>query len=102
MTKLAAPRFVGQVMGMWFLSIALGNDLAGQLATEYDASNLASMPALFPQDLRLGRGGGVGISAGAGTQAAHGRFEAAAHPSANRDRVTGNQSLCFADPATIT
>ena len=47
MTKLAAPRFVGQVMGMWFLSIALGNNLAGQLATDYDANNLASLPALF-------------------------------------------------------
>jgi POT family proton-dependent oligopeptide transporter len=47
MTKLAAPRFVGQVMGMWFLSIALGNNLAGQLATEYDAGNLATLPALF-------------------------------------------------------
>ncbi|MFI4891252.1 MAG: peptide MFS transporter [Steroidobacterales bacterium] len=47
MTKLAAPRFVGQVMGLWFLSIALGNNLAGQLAAEYDATDLASMPALF-------------------------------------------------------
>jgi proton-dependent oligopeptide transporter, POT family len=47
MTKLASPRFVGQVMGMWFLSIALGNNLAGQLATEYDAGNLATLPALF-------------------------------------------------------
>ncbi len=47
MTKLAAPRFVGQVMGIWFLSLALGNNLAGQLATEYDASNLSSLPALF-------------------------------------------------------
>lgn len=47
MTKLAAPRFVGQVMGMWFLSIALGNNLAGQLATEYDPGDLASLPALF-------------------------------------------------------
>jgi POT family proton-dependent oligopeptide transporter len=47
MTKLAAPRFVGQVMGVWFLSLALGNNLAGQLAGEYDATNLASLPALF-------------------------------------------------------
>jgi len=47
MTKLAAPRFVGQVMGVWFLSLALGNNLAGQLAGEYDAGNLASLPALF-------------------------------------------------------
>ena len=47
MTKLAAPRFVGQVMGVWFLSLALGNNLAAQLAGEYDAANLASLPALF-------------------------------------------------------
>jgi len=47
MTKLAAPRFVGQVMGVFFLSVALGNNLAGQLASEYDAGDLASLPALF-------------------------------------------------------
>jgi len=47
MTKLAPPRFVGQVMGMWFLSVALGNNLAGQFAAEYDANNLESLPALF-------------------------------------------------------
>jgi POT family proton-dependent oligopeptide transporter len=47
MTKLAAPRVAGQVMGIWFLSLALGNDLAGQFAAGYDASNIASMPALL-------------------------------------------------------
>jgi POT family proton-dependent oligopeptide transporter len=57
MTKLAAPRFVGQVMGMWFLSSALGNNLAGLLATDYDANNLASLPALF---LKLFAWGAVG------------------------------------------
>lgn len=60
MTKLAAPRFVGQIMGVWFLSIALGNNLAGQLATEYDAGNLASLPALFLKIFEWGAvGGGV-------------------------------------------
>lgn len=49
MTKLAPPRFVGQVMGVWFLSLALGNNLAGQLSREYDASNLQSLPGLFIQ-----------------------------------------------------
>jgi proton-dependent oligopeptide transporter, POT family len=58
MTKLAAPRFVGQVMGLWFLSIALGNNLAAQLATEYDANNLASLPALFLKICEWGAGGG--------------------------------------------
>jgi POT family proton-dependent oligopeptide transporter len=47
MSKLAPPRFVGQVMGIWFLSNALGGNLAGQLTGQYDASHLASLPALF-------------------------------------------------------
>jgi proton-dependent oligopeptide transporter, POT family len=47
MTKLAAPRLASQVMGLWFLSLALGNDLAGQFAGGYDANNVASVPALF-------------------------------------------------------
>jgi proton-dependent oligopeptide transporter, POT family len=47
MSKLAPPRFVGQVMGVWFLSLALGGNLAGQLAGQYDASHLESLPGLF-------------------------------------------------------
>lgn len=47
MTKLAPRRFVGQVMGLWFLALALGNNLAGQLSGEYDARDLSSLPALF-------------------------------------------------------
>jgi proton-dependent oligopeptide transporter, POT family len=47
MSKLAPPRFVGQVMGMWFLSMALGSNLAGQLSGQYDASHLESLPGLF-------------------------------------------------------
>ena len=58
MTKLAPPRLVGQVMGLWFLSIALGNNLAGQLATEYDATHLASIPALFLKMFEWGALGG--------------------------------------------
>lgn len=47
MSKLAPPRFVGQVMGIWFLSMALGSNLAGQLTGEYDATHLETLPALF-------------------------------------------------------
>lgn len=61
MTKLAAPRFAGQVMGIWFLSLALGNDLAGQFATGYDAGNAASMPALFLKMFAWGALGGVAM-----------------------------------------
>jgi POT family proton-dependent oligopeptide transporter len=47
MTKLAPPRYVSQVMGVWFMALALGNNLAGQLSRQYDATNLESLPALF-------------------------------------------------------
>jgi POT family proton-dependent oligopeptide transporter len=47
MSKLAPPRFAGQVMGLWFLSLALGGNLAGQIAGQYDSSRLESLPGLF-------------------------------------------------------
>ena len=47
MTKLVPPRFVGQVLGVWFMATALGTNLAGQLSGNYDASKLESLPALF-------------------------------------------------------
>jgi POT family proton-dependent oligopeptide transporter len=47
MTKLAPARFVGQVMGIWFLATAVGNNLAGQFAGEIDPDNLAAMPGEF-------------------------------------------------------
>jgi POT family proton-dependent oligopeptide transporter len=47
MTKLAPARFIGQVMGVWFLALALGNNLAGQLSAEYDANDLGTLPGLF-------------------------------------------------------
>jgi POT family proton-dependent oligopeptide transporter len=58
MTKLAPTRFVGQVMGLWFLATALGNNLAGHLSGEYDASNLESLPALFMKIFLWGAIGG--------------------------------------------
>jgi POT family proton-dependent oligopeptide transporter len=47
MSKLAPRRFVGQVMGVWFLALALGNNLSGQVSRLYDAANLESLPNLF-------------------------------------------------------
>jgi POT family proton-dependent oligopeptide transporter len=47
MSKLAPPRFVGQAMGLWFLSLALGGNLAGVLTGQYDKSHLESLPGLF-------------------------------------------------------
>jgi POT family proton-dependent oligopeptide transporter len=48
-TKLAPPRLVGQMMGIWFLGSSLGNLLAGLFAGEVSGANAASMPAGFAQ-----------------------------------------------------
>jgi POT family proton-dependent oligopeptide transporter len=36
MTKLAPPRIVGSMMGIWFLGASIGNFFAGQLASLYE------------------------------------------------------------------
>ena len=36
MTKLAPPRFVGQIIGIWFLATAIGINLAGQFSGDID------------------------------------------------------------------
>lgn len=46
-SKLAPKRFVGQMMGMWFLSLSLGNLAAGLIAGEFDANHVAAMPGQY-------------------------------------------------------
>ncbi len=46
-TKLTPRRFVGQMMGIWFLSLSLGNLLAGLIAGQFDAQSVAAMPAQY-------------------------------------------------------
>jgi POT family proton-dependent oligopeptide transporter len=46
-TKLSPKRLVGQMMGMWFLSLSLGNLAAGLIAGEFDANNIAAMPGQY-------------------------------------------------------
>lgn len=58
MTKLVPTRFVGQVLGVWFMATALGTNLAGQLSGDYDASQLESLPALFMKIFWWGAIGG--------------------------------------------
>ncbi len=43
-TKLAPKRYVGQLMGIWFVSIALGNLIAGQIAGDFDPDNVGAFP----------------------------------------------------------
>jgi proton-dependent oligopeptide transporter, POT family len=46
-TKLTPKRFVGQMMGMWFLAMSLGNLIAGLIAGEFDVNNVAAMPGQY-------------------------------------------------------
>ena len=46
-TKLAPKRFVGQMMGMWFLATSLGNLVASLIAGEFNANNVAAMPGQY-------------------------------------------------------
>ena len=46
-TKLVPPRFVSQTLGIFFVSLSLGNLLAGRIAGGFDANNLAAMPGQF-------------------------------------------------------
>jgi len=46
-TKLAPRKLVGQMMGIWFLATSLGNLLAGLLAGEFKADNVAGWPEMY-------------------------------------------------------
>jgi len=59
MSKLAPTRFVGQALGVWFLATAIGNNLAGQFAGEFDPDNIAAMPQQFLGIFWWGAIGGI-------------------------------------------
>jgi POT family proton-dependent oligopeptide transporter len=48
-TKLAPRRFVGQMMGIWFLATSLGNLIAGRIAGTFSANALSQMPSRYLQ-----------------------------------------------------
>lgn len=47
MTTLSPKRFVGQIMGIWFIASALGNLIGGLVGGNVDPENLLLMPKLF-------------------------------------------------------
>jgi POT family proton-dependent oligopeptide transporter len=47
MTKLSPRRYVGQVMGIWFLAAALGNLIAGLVGGRVDPEKLDQMHQLL-------------------------------------------------------
>ncbi|MEO5602055.1 MAG: peptide MFS transporter [Cyclobacteriaceae bacterium] len=46
-TKLSPKRLVGQMMGVFFISLAYGNLIAGLFAGEFDADTIAQNPSLL-------------------------------------------------------
>jgi POT family proton-dependent oligopeptide transporter len=48
-TKLSPKRFVGQMMGIWFLATALGNLIAGQIAGDFNPNDLQAFPGQYWQ-----------------------------------------------------
>jgi POT family proton-dependent oligopeptide transporter len=46
-SKLAPPRYLSQMMGVFVLTYSIGNIIAGILAGGFDAENVAVMPNLF-------------------------------------------------------
>jgi POT family proton-dependent oligopeptide transporter len=58
-TKLAPKRYVGQMMGIWFVGASLGNLLAGLYAGGFDPSNAEQVPGLFLSVVKFGAAGGI-------------------------------------------
>jgi proton-dependent oligopeptide transporter, POT family len=58
-TKLAPKRLVGQCMGLFFLSLSLGNLMAGLVAGQFDSNNLAAMPGQYMHIVYFSVGLGV-------------------------------------------
>jgi POT family proton-dependent oligopeptide transporter len=46
-TRLAPKRFVGQMMGIWFMCSGLGNVIAGLIAGELTGDDLDSIPGVY-------------------------------------------------------
>jgi POT family proton-dependent oligopeptide transporter len=47
-TKLSPPSLKGQLMGIWFMSLAFGNLVAGLFAGEFDEKTIIAQPTLLP------------------------------------------------------
>ena len=46
-TRLVPPRFIGQSLGLWFVSLSLGNLLASRIAGNFDPAHPEALPGEF-------------------------------------------------------
>jgi POT family proton-dependent oligopeptide transporter len=60
-TKLSPPKFVGQMMGIWFLGSAIGNLIAGLAGGHVGGSQAADLPGQFLVMALVGAGAGIFI-----------------------------------------
>ena len=58
-TKLAPKRYVGQMMGIWFVGAALGNLIAGLFAGGFSETDPSTLPPLFMSVVMIGVGSGI-------------------------------------------
>ena len=58
-TKLSPKRYVGQMMGIWFVGAALGNLIAGLFAGNFDPENVEQVPDLFMSVVQVSIGAGL-------------------------------------------
>ena len=58
-TKLAPARYVGQMMGTWFLGSAVGNLFAGLIGGHVGASDASALPGQFLQMALVGAAAGA-------------------------------------------
>lgn len=52
-TKLSPKKFVGQMMGIWFMASALGNLIAGLLAGRFNDEAITANPSLLPEQFQM-------------------------------------------------
>ena len=60
-TKLSPPRYVGQMMGTWFLGAALGNLIAGLVGGHIGSGAASEMPSQFLIMAFIGGGAGLAM-----------------------------------------
>lgn len=58
-TKLAPKRFVGQMMGVWFMCSGLGNVIAGLIAGELTGDDLGAIPGVYLRIVLITVGSGA-------------------------------------------
>ena len=58
-TRLAPRRYVGQMMGVWFLGASLGSVVAGLIAGELSGNDVGELPRLYAQIVMTSAGAGL-------------------------------------------